>query len=201
MNREYREKQLLVLAGPSGAGKSTLIKKIRSKQLPLSMYKQLQIEDISTLPIFEQKDIEQTMFHQFDFDSSMILHYDLFCNYFNRDNHESVLRIAEQFDRVTIITLCVPAKTLLNRIQLRIIQTLIKICLQPSYFKAGFTYFSNQWDKYQKYFRSNITRQIYREWFDFATATWTSSHWVLDSNQSQLEMQPVEVLKVQQLNL
>ena len=194
MNGKNRPKQLLILAAPSCAGKSTLIEKIRNGQLPLSIEKQLQIKNLSTLPIFGQEDIEQIMFCRFNFNSSMILHYDLFCNYFNQDYHQSVLQIIEQFDSVTIITLFVPTKILLKRVQLRIIKTFIRICLKPSYFKSGFAYFAYQWNKHQKYLCSNIIDEIYQEWFDFSTAVWVSTHWILDSSQNQLKMQPVKVL-------
>ena len=192
MNEKQHIKQLLILAGPSCAGKSTLIKKISHGQLPPSIYKQLQIKDLSTLPTFKDDDIKQIMFEQFD--GSIILHYDLFNNYIDRNYHQNVLRIIEKFERVTVITLSVPNKILLKRIQLRIIKTFIKLWFKPGYFKSGSIYFGYQWDKYQRYLRSDIANEIYQEWYEFTKANWVSSHWILNSSQEQVEMKPVKML-------
>ena len=195
MGEKQQSKQLLILAGPSCSGKSTLLKKISEGQLAPSIYKQLQIKDLSILPVLEDRDIRQMAFEQFD--GSTILHYDLFNNYINQNYHQNILQIIEKFDCVTIITLFVPSKVLLNRIQIRLIQVLIKLCLKPSYFRVGLAYFDYQWNKYQKYLRSDIANQLYREWDEFTRADWVSSHWVLNYSQEQLETKPVKMLAVQ----
>ncbi len=180
-------KQLLILAGPSCAGKSTLITAISNQQLSSSISQRIQIENLSKLPIFEDNDISQLMTTKPE--QSIILHYDLFNNYLDQNHHQNISRIIEQFDRVVVITLHVPTKILLKRIQLRVIKILIKICLKPSYFRPGFIYFGYQWDKYQRYRRGKIANEIYQEWLEFTEASWVSSHWILDSSQRQLKIQ------------
>jgi len=188
---EKQSKQLLILAGPSCAGKSTLIDKIRGKKLPTEIYESLPIKNLASLRIIEDNDIKRIMLAQLNY--SLILHYDLFNNYLNRNYHQNILKIIEQFDVVNVITLSVSNEILLKRIQLRIVKTLAKICLKPSYFKSGLTYFSYQWNKYQRYFRSNIAEEIYHEWFESTQANWVSNHWILDSSQDSLTIKPVRI--------
>ncbi|MEL7419794.1 MAG: hypothetical protein AAGK10_14640 [Cyanobacteria bacterium J06555_3] len=178
-------KELLIIAGPSCAGKSTLIKKIGSGESTLLKAQLLDVENLATLPIIKDSDIKHLRFQKLE--QSAILHYDLFNNYLDQNYHQYILQIIQQFDRVKIVTLHVPEKVLLSRIKRRIIKISLKICLRPNYFRQRLTYLGYQWDKYQKYSRTDIAQKLYQEWLQFTTAAWVSEHWVLDSEQLRLE--------------
>jgi GTPase SAR1 family protein len=182
--------QLLILAGPSGTGKSTLIKAIKQDKLPSHISQKLNIKNLSILPNFQDDDFQQ-LISQLKSQKqvkSIIVYYDLYNNYSDKNYHKKLLKIIQHFEEVVVVTVFVPNHILIKRIRLRIIKTFIKECLKPLNSKFKSPYIRYQWNKYQGYTKTNVASKIYEEWFEFTASEWVSSHWLLDSSQKELNI-------------
>ena len=178
--------QLIVIGGPSCAGKTFLIEQIQQGSCP-DLCKQLGITDPTEWTYIQADglvNIQQSVVDR------LVIHYDFYTQYSqtnNRYNH--LFELVDHSKEVTVLTLYVPQKTLLQRNIVRFIdifKTLIHSIFSRtdnSSNSAKIQKIKRLWKK-QKAYKKGISQLLYEEWFKLLSQTSLKKHWVLDFEKS-----------------
>ena len=178
--------QLIVIGGPSCSGKSFLIEKIQQggctclcEQLDLSISSEWSYVSASELRKMCLEDIER-----------LVVHYDLYDQYKKNKNFESLQELIDNSKRVTILTLWVPDKILIQRNNLRLSKYIKSFCYIGEYRGKNRCVDSlvniKCILKKKQAYKNGFCTFLYERWFDFINQNSVTSHWLLNSEKPNI---------------
>ena len=193
----FKIDQLIIIGGPSLAGKSSLIEKIRQGDCP-RLCEQLGIAIPSSwlyVGVKRLAHIRQPIIER------LVVHFDI-CSRYSQKNgftylHELINtnisylhELINISDRVTILTLYVPPKILIQRSNFRLLKSLFRLSLSRVYRRKKHHLhllgsINRQW-KRRKAYKHGFSMLLYEKWFNFFNQSGVTTHWVLDFNKSNI---------------
>ncbi len=185
--------QLVLIGGPSCAGKTFLQDKMSQGECP-QLSKQLGIEDPSSWPYLTTHETMMLRQPQ-DAMERAVVHYDMYSHYSKKHGFKHLQELIDRSDKVTILTLCVSPRVLIQRNNVRLIRLVGLLGLlglrrlfkrsshNPDVYAEERLRLQRFWKKRKEY-KQGYSAVLYREWFDFLTQTSVTSHWLLDLNGS-----------------
>lgn len=185
----FRVGQTIIIAGPSCAGKSLLIRKIRQGAYP-RLVEQLGIADpLSCLYVMANKleRTPQTIIEQ------LIVHYDFYRQYSHGIDFKYLHELIAASDTVTILTLYVPQKVLIERINSRLLRFLNELLSKLILGRGkkdifiGLKKTIRTWKK-RMFYKYGFSERLYEKWFDFLAENSKIKHWVLNLEKSNIEI-------------
>ena len=178
-------KQLIIIGGPSCAGKTFLINKIQQRyyphlreQLGLAVPHSWLYVNAKMLPNIREPIIKR-----------LVVHYD-FSNPSNtqRNRFNYLRELVSKSSSAIILTLCVPPKTLVRRMTLRLVKEYVSLLQKPKAYKKHTGHRRYFWKKRKMYKDGFSMFALYERWFNDINELSVASHWILDFSKSNIVM-------------
>lgn len=181
----FQVDQLIIIGGPSCAGKTFLINKIQQSGSP-RLRETLDITNPSLwhyTSINELKHIRQPIIER------MIVHCDLYSQYSKENGFNHLHELITKAGRLVILTLYVPDKVLINRMDSRLLESLSDLILNSGIklrLKA-LRRIKRRWKKRRSY-KNGFGNFLYERWFNFLIQSNLTNHRQLVFNKSDIEI-------------
>ncbi len=189
----FKTNKLIIIGGPSCAGKSFLIKKIRQGECFL-LSKQLDITIPSSWLYVEARQLKHI---QQPIIEKLVVHYDFFAQYSQKSGFNYLHKLISNSDSVTILTLCVSSKILIQRNTLKLIKLFYSFLYNHKAYREKQQKLHRQWEVRKTYKDGFSVFSLYEKWFNFFNECRVTSHWVLDYSRTNIMVaHPYEADKV-----
>lgn len=189
----FKINHLIIIGGPSCAGKSFLIKKIRQGDC-LILCEQLDIAIPSSWFYVEARQLKHL---RQPFIERLVVHYDFFAQYSKKSGFNYLHKLISHSDSVTILTLCVSSKILIQRNTLKLIKLFSSLLYNHKAYREKQRKLHRQWKIRKRYKDGLSVFALYEKWFSFLNECSVTSHWVLDYSSTDIMVaHPYEVDKV-----
>lgn len=188
----FKINQLLIIAGPSYAGKTTLFKKMQQGDCPrlceqLGMANPLSWRRVACRKLAK---IREPIIER------LVVHYDIYAHYSQKNGFEILPELMTNADSVIVLTLYIPPKILIQRLNSRILVNLKSLFCLSVYRKKRLRrvlrkfskIFMRSWREWKKLnaYKHGSTIFLYERWFVFLSQNSLSAHWVLDHSKSNI---------------
>lgn len=127
----------------------------------------------------------------------LVVHYDFFAQYSQKNGFNYLHELINNSDSVTILTLCVSHKILIQRNTLKLKKLFVSLASDHKAYNIKLRRLCKLWKQRKTYKNGFSVFALYKKWFDFFNECSVTSHWLLDFSGSNIMMaHPYETDKV-----
>jgi len=174
-----RVKHLVIVGGPSGAGKSSLLQKIMDAENP-HLCKQLGIDDPSLCQCVPAIHLDRVTSSSFD---TLIVHYDFYRQYSIENGFNYLSKLFQESEIVTILTLCVAPRILIDRNAERIGEVPKPKLSDDGLTKKKLLQRRAWWEEQSDFYSDGHSLlSLHSKWFIFLLKNRVTNHFTFDSS-------------------